>query len=409
MSHVEHINPRMLSWARETSGLSVPAAAEKLGLKDSAQASASEKLLALEAGRRPVSQTRLQKAASVYHRPLITFYLAEPPRRGDRGEDFRTVTTGVATADNFVLDTLLRDIRARQQMLREVLESLEEAKLLTFVASARIESGATRVAASIRETLGVSIESQQRASNPGTLFSLLRTAAERVGIFVLLLGDIGSYHSDIGEDVFRGFAISDDEAPIVVINDNDAVTARGFTLVHELAHIWLGATGVSGAPDLASANTVERFCNDVAGEFFLPSGLVIDLSRLRGADINSILREISVLAERWNVSQAAVAYRLARNQWIDGATASLLFGMFRERWLREKQRIRDTRGDDESGPSYFVVRRSRLGAGLLDVVRRALRGEVLTHTKAAKILGVRPSSVEPLLREHPRAGATRAP
>ena len=41
-------------------------------------------------------------------------------------------------------------------------------------------------------------------------------------------------------------------------------------------------------------------------------------------------------------------------------------------------------------------------AALLDVVRRGLRGDVLTHTKAAKILGVGPANVEPLLRERLR-------
>ena len=52
MAHAEQINPRMLTWARETAGLSVEEAAASLGLKDSAKATAAEKLLALEAGRR---------------------------------------------------------------------------------------------------------------------------------------------------------------------------------------------------------------------------------------------------------------------------------------------------------------------------------------------------------------------
>jgi plasmid maintenance system antidote protein VapI len=34
----------------------------------------------------------------------------------------------------------------------------------------------------------------------------------------------------------------------------------------------------------------------------------------------------------------------------------------------------------------------------MHVVRRGLQGDVLTHTRAAKILGVKPASVEPLLR-----------
>jgi Zn-dependent peptidase ImmA (M78 family) len=102
-----------------------------------------------------------------------------------------------------------------------------------------MRDGARGVAAKIRETLGISTAKQRRARDTTALFSLLRTAAEKAGIYVLLLGDLGSHHSDIGEEVFRGVALADDIAPFVVINDNDATPARSFSLMHELAHIWL--------------------------------------------------------------------------------------------------------------------------------------------------------------------------
>ena len=124
----------------------------------------------------------------------------------------------------------------------------------------------------IRTLLGVTEDQQRRSKGSTQLFALLRSAAERAGIYILLLGDVGSYHSDIGEDVFRGFALADELAPFVVINDNDAEAARPFTLIHELAHIWIGASGVSGPLRDVPENVVERFCNDTASEFLLPPG-----------------------------------------------------------------------------------------------------------------------------------------
>ncbi len=399
MPPTEQINHRMLSWARETAGMPVEEAAQRLGLKDSAKASALRKLRALEAGERAPSQTILLRASAAYRRPLIAFYLPEPPRRGDRGEDFRTLTGAVSARENAILDALLRDVRARQRMLRAVLEDEDEASPRPFVASVQIEHGAQTIAAAIRAALGVTAEQQTLAKGSGGLFTLLRGASERIGVYVLLLGDVGSYHSDLSEEVFRGAALADDVAPFVVINDNDAVPARAFTLVHELAHIWIGASGVSGPLQEISDNMIERLCNDVAGEFLLPSTAVPDTSYLRGAPVEVVLRATERVAETWNVSQGAVAYRFVQRNWITADIASALFAFFAERWRTEKQRAKASRTPDDSGPSYYVVRRNRLGAALLDVVRRALQAEIITHTKASRILGVSPSSVEQLLQD----------
>ena len=65
-------------------------------------------------------------------------------------------------------------------------------------------------------------------------------------MFVLLKGDLGNYRTAIDVEVFRGFAIADDIAPFVVINDNDSKAAWSFTLLHELTHLLLGQTGISG-------------------------------------------------------------------------------------------------------------------------------------------------------------------
>jgi transcriptional regulator with XRE-family HTH domain len=95
MAQDEQINPKMLVWARETAGLSVEEAADKLGLKDMARARGVDKLRALEAGQRTPSRAQLLKPA-VYRRPLIAFYLPEPPRREQRGEVFRAITNARA-------------------------------------------------------------------------------------------------------------------------------------------------------------------------------------------------------------------------------------------------------------------------------------------------------------------------
>ena len=55
---------------------------------------------------------------------------------------------------------------------------------------------------------------------------------------------------------------------MIVINDQDTKSAWSFTAMHELVHLWLGSTGISGTD---TTDKVEQYCNDVAGEILLPA------------------------------------------------------------------------------------------------------------------------------------------
>ncbi|AEO47021.1 hypothetical protein F11_02755 [Rhodospirillum rubrum F11] len=363
-----------------------------------------EKLREIEAGQTFPTRALLSKFSAVYRRPLITFYMKEPPRKGLRGEDFRTLSTPVSGRENAVLDALLRDVRARQEMVKSLLEDEEEARPLPFVGSAKREDGVGAVVNAIAKTLGYDPDAQprgRRGTGVDDLFKDLRTRAEGVGIFVLLMGDLGSRHSTISEAVFRGFTIADKIAPFVIINDRDARAARSFTLLHELAHLWLGQTGVSGAVETAEISSrvgvIERFCNDVAGEFLLPSAAFKDRPEmLEAATKDAAHRVVSDLARTWSVSESMMAYKLARIGWIGGALYQDLAADFAARWQARKDRAEENK--KEGGPSYYVVKRFKLGDALVDVVRRTLRDNLITHTKAAKVLGVKPGSVDPLIR-----------
>ncbi len=96
---------------------------------------------------------------------------------------------------------------------------------LPFVASKTVRDDVTAVLQSIRETLNLDLD-QYRGRKPGKLvpsgFAYLRAQAERVGIYVLLIGNLGSHHTSLDVETFRGFALADDLAPFIVINDQDA-------------------------------------------------------------------------------------------------------------------------------------------------------------------------------------------
>ena len=183
MKRAENINPGILTWARESAGLSLDQAAHRLGIKSGKEHSREEKLALIEAGERKPTRTQLLKYALIYRRPLISFYLKSPPQKGERGHDFRTAAVTHATErENALLDALLRDIRARQEMIVDLLESNQEAAERDFVGSAKIADDSASLVSAIAQELQFDNTSKNaRKGGVDGIFRDLRARAESIG------------------------------------------------------------------------------------------------------------------------------------------------------------------------------------------------------------------------------------
>jgi Zn-dependent peptidase ImmA (M78 family) len=385
------IQPKILTWARVTAGLSLDDAAHALGLNTAKGRSGAERLAALESGEEEPSRPLLLKMSKSYRRPLLVFYLAEPPKIGDRGQDFRTLPG--RERYNPELDALVRDIKARQGLIRSMLED-DHAEPLEFIGSANRELPAGKLARRIARGLGFSLTDFRATNNANDAFAYLRATIEHSGVYVLLLGNLGSHHTNIPVEIFRGFALADRIAPLIVINDQDARSAWSFTALHELVHLWLGDTGISGRD---TDNRVEQYCNDVAGELLLPAEEVRTLAPILSRSLATIAGEITSFAEDRRVSRLMVAYRVLRTGLVGRTVWAALNAQFTSQWLEYKQREAERNKAAEGGPNYYVVRRYRVGSALLGLVRRSLDDGTITYTKASRVLGVKPRNVEPLL------------
>lgn len=386
------INPHILVWARETAGLSVEEAARSL-LSGGMRKTGAEALEEYERGARAPSRPLLLKMAKLYRRPLLTFYLAQPPRKSERGEDFRTLPGGREYESAPKLDALVRDVFVRQRLVKSILEDAEEAKPLAFVGSITLDQSVEHAAKTISQRLSFDLNEFRRKKTVEESFGYVRRLTESLGVFVLLIGNLGTHHTALGTDIFRGFALAEKVAPFVVVNDQDAKVAWSFTLLHELAHIWLGRTGLSGAD---FEQKIEQFCNDIASEILLPDGEMGEL-RLPVRERDEVVSAIGHFARQRKVSRTLVAYRLLkrgqidRKQWLD------LTEEFRRNWEAEKAKKATQAADAAGGPNYYVVKRHRAGNALVEVTRRAIAEGVVTPTKAGRILGVRPANVQALM------------
>lgn len=385
------VNPEILIWARESSGLNVEDAAKKLQFKDGKTATGAAKLRALENGKEP-TRPQLLRMSKQYRKPLLAFYLERPPVKADRGEDYRTLPDGIEPADEYLVDVLIRDIKARQSFLRDTMIAEEEGEVLSFIGSATMDQRTNDVAKLIAEHLAFDLAEFRHLKTVDEAFTYLRDKVEGVGVFVLLAGNLGSHHSAIDTKIFRGFVLSDNIAPFIVINDQDAKTAWCFTLLHEMTHLILGQTGISGEYD---DNKVERFCNDVASLILLPEQK-LDAFNPETGNLITLAKEISNYANARNISSSLVGYRLLKTKKITRKQWEDLSELFKKQWLQNEKAQRDRNRMREGGPSYYVVRRSKLGNALLGFTERMVYSGALTFTKAGMLLDVKPLKVQKL-------------
>ena len=390
------VNPDILRWARETAGLTPEEAVRKLSIKKARGTGAIDRLRALEAGEQSPTRAMLSKMANQYRRPLLTFYLAQPPRRGNWGRDYRAPAPDRSARDEALLNALVRDVQVRQGLLRSaMLDDDDEQEPIPFIGAASPATPVDALVTDMRRVLGLGIADLRNAPNQDAAFRLLRSRVERAGVFVLLLGDLGSHHTELSVNVFRGFALTNDFAPFIVVNPKDSPAGRSFTLLHELAHLWLGKPGISGGDPL---DPVEVFCNQVASTFLLPDDELDEFERPeRDDDVSAWAAAISTFARLRRISSSMVAYRLHRRGAIEKGLWLGLHNLFRRQWQAAQKAETQRRTERGGHPPYGVLVRHRLGPGLVELAFRLEDSGAMSATKVGKVLGIPPRNARVIL------------
>lgn len=364
------INPAMLRWARGRVGLDVSEAALATGVKP-------EQFQRWEQGDAQPTFRQAQHVASALHAPFGYLFLPEAPADELALPDLRTVGGAPAGTPSVDLMETVRHAMQRQDWFAEYLQE-QGSEPLPFVGRFNTNSDVLTIAEDIRQVLGVDVEQGQRDWE--TYYRQLIEAAERAGVLVMRSGVVGNNTHrklDVGE--FRGFAISHSLAPVVFINSSDAPSARLFTLLHELAHIWLGSSGISNA---APGNTrrEEVVCNGVAGEFLAPS---VVFGALWAASTQDLTARVANLAQRFHVSRLVIIRRALDMGLVDQATYSSFY----------RAELDAFRAMGGGGGSFYRNAATKNSARFAKaVIAEALSGRLLLRD-AGKLLGVQPSKI----------------
>ncbi|WP_206214250.1 XRE family transcriptional regulator [Desulfovibrio sp. ZJ369] len=380
------VNPALLRWARDTAGLSLHDATLKAKItpprprKGEEPVTAAARLASWEEGRAVPSLSQLEALAKAYSRPLVTFFLPAPPVQAKPLTDYRTVSDIQTESPEFA--ALKRRIFHLHRELCAIARD-EQAEDLTFVGSCTMQKGELVTVDAIRRTLGIELVAERHRS-PDDAFRDLRDKAHAAGVYVVLMGDSGNSRNKVSPEEFRGIAIADKQVPLVIINSNDAKAAMHFTLAHELAHIFLGSSGVSNQNAFAlqrKHKAIEKFCNAVAAELLVPQHLLRSAVSGQNKDRPNSVKS---LARKFSVSDEVIARRLSDLGLLKDEDYTRLIAWCQARWKRNK----DKRKDRNGGPPPKIMDRYNFGTKTLETLARATDSGLITLLDAARTLNI---------------------
>lgn len=365
------IEPKMLVWARQRAKLDLGGLIKRF-----------PKLRDWENGAVQPSLKQLEAFAKITHAPIGMLFLPVPPLEQLPIPDFRTMGTATLLQPSIDLLETIYICQERQAWYQDYMRMQGEASL-DYVGSVKMGTNVVKIAETIRQFLDFDLLQRGQIKTWEEALRLFKAQIENKGILVMSSGVVGNNNRrKLDPQEFRGFALVDKFAPLIFVNSNDTKSAQMFTLAHELAHVWIGKSGVSDSqvgviPDQRN-NHAEYWCNQVASELLVP---LSDLEKHYHTNVT-----IEELARRYKVSTLVVLRRIYDLGKINRET---LWDKYRD----ELARLKKIASHAPDGGDFYRTLFTRSSKRFVNaIVANTLEGQTLFRD-AFKMLGIKKSSI----------------
>lgn len=381
------VTPTVLRWARESMGVSLADASRRASVTP-------QRLEAWETGQAEPTVAQLRALGKLYQRPLVVFFLPEPPLRFAALRDFRKLPGREDIPWSRALHKVFRRATEQQEIVVELLEDEGEAPVWE-VPQVTTDIEIEEVATIARTALGVTLRDQHSWRRPEEAFSHWLEAVEALGVMVLRT-------SDVSTDEMRGFAMSDGPVPTIVVNALDWPRGQTFTLVHEFVHLMLREAALCDLfePHTAMVPSPESFSNAAAAAILMPRASLLSEPAVRQSGVRDWDDQtLMLLSTRYGASQEAVLRRL-----VALSRASLDFYLakrdeYLEVYAAQRQEAQARRRRTRGGPPpHRMVLRDR-GRPYVRLVLDAYHREAIGPSSLSSLLGLKLKHLPRLQRE----------
>ena len=391
-----YITPKLLTWARERCGFSVQDIARLLNVTD-------EKVQAWEKKEKYPTMRQARSFAQKTHIPFGYLYLDSPPDLPMPVVDFRARWArnhNTKNAEEEVnLYDLVKSILHKKEWYEDYLQrTRSNVHSDGFQASYTQNDRPHDIAKSISDRLNLHINDENKGrGKPATFWQNFKTKTIDAHIWLMQTGMVDSNTSrKILPTISRGLALKSPYYPVIWVNSGLQDAPKIFTLAHELAHIWIGAEGVSDLDEEAqSEHEIETLCDQVASEILVPEHLLENLwDKTQNPEHN-----VERLHEYFGVSRFVVARKSLHADIIDRASYAHLNQKLRDdvhNFEGEKMPAK------EGGVNFYNGLIARNGRQFTEAVISETEGNNLLIRDACLLLGLNSPSTLDSLSKHLR-------
>lgn len=318
---------------------------------------------------------QLEQLAQKLYIPFGYFFLQSPPVEYISFPFFRSNNQNGNTKISLNVYDTIKILENRQDWLIDYLKENEFSKL-EFVGKYSVDDDYMSVVDNIRNYLGLDEIWASNFNTNESAVNRITELIENLGIIVTFNGVVGNNTKrKISVEECRGFVMVDEMAPFMFINNSDAKSAQLFTIIHELAHIWIGQSAGFDFRDFKPANNPkELFCDKVAAEFLVPSKIFKEKWEERP--------NFNELSKYFKVSKVVIARRALTLGFIDWR----VFNRFYDEYKKASLEISKNK---TSGGDFYVIAKKRISPTFAAHVNNGVRTGKLLYRDAYRLTGIK--------------------
>lgn len=330
------------------------------------------------------------------HIPFGYFFLDSPPENECNIVEYRTIDSNyIASPSRELIDTV-NNMSSIQEWMSEYNHN-EGNNSYAYVGRVDVrEVSIKETAADIRNELGVRLDWYRDIKSASESFRYLRKHISDIGILVMTNGVVGNNtYRKLNLSEFRAFTIIDKYAPLIFINSCDTENGKVFSIVHELAHIWIGQDSFYNEPygTFNKVSKAEMFCNAVAAELLVPEESFIECwNRIESKDLEE---KVNDLAKFFHCSRYVISRRAYDNKRIKANDYHRIIALLDEQLKTYFEKTKEKR----SGGNFYRSLQSKWDHNFIRVLDSSVCSGATNYTDAYRLTDTNGSTYEKLISE----------